>query len=121
MAGRMMGGPGPQGFRQVWNGGRVRQQVQDVEDAVFDTMAQRARDLAQSLAHVWTGEMQEEVFADVERRGPRIRLDVGSRAPHTVYEVSKGGDHAAFIWDTVDSLATQIAPLLRAESKARGF
>lgn len=119
-AAQSAGGPrGRGGYRYTWRGGRVRQDVLGALDAAFDTASTRAKAEAQARAHVWTGQMQAEVFATAEVRGGRRALVVGSNAPHTVYEVAKGGDHD-FLRPTIDSVAPQLAPMLRAEIAARG-
>lgn len=78
------GGLGP-GYRFVWEGSRVKDEVAAKSAAGMRQLATELEAFLKSNLHRWTGMMADMAFARVEIVGDRIVIIAGSAAPHTVY------------------------------------
>lgn len=91
--------------------------------AVQDTLGKLADDIDSYLGstlHVWTGEMRDKRFAEVDERGDNPEVVFGSDAPHTIYhELSSTYPAHPQIREAGDLFAAQLGPRLVAAFRAR--
>jgi hypothetical protein len=127
---RQAGGPGRTGYHLTWEGARFTKMV---DDSVVDALEELGADILDDLhatLHVWTGEMRDKAFAEVELRGvgQRRTLVFGSDAPHTIYH--ELGWHrangASFeghpqIREIADRWVPKFTPMLRDAVKKQGL
>lgn len=91
---------------------------------VQDTLGKLASDIDAHLGstlHVWTGEMRERRFADIDNRGDNSEVVFGSDAPHTVYHELFANNYTPHpqIRATGDLFGKQVGPRMVAAMQAR--
>jgi len=83
-----------------------------------------ARDFAaamKDLAHVDTGEMREQIFADVGTNADgTVRMVGGSVSQHALYEIARGGAHD-FIHPAADRVLPTMGRRLQAAMRGEGW
>jgi hypothetical protein len=89
--------------------------------AAMNERADVARRTLFAFAHVDTGEMRRESFAEVgPAAGGRVEMVMGSTSDHAIHEVARGGDHD-FIRRTADVVTPTILPALAGALRREGW
>lgn len=104
-----------------WNGPAL---IAAKNGAVDDALGKLAQDIDAHLAselHVWTGEMRDKRFAEVDQRGDNPEVVFGSDAPHTaIHELfARNYPPHPQIRSTGDLFGAQLGPRLVAAFRAR--
>jgi HK97 gp10 family phage protein len=113
------GGPytGRGAFRSTWYGARIAGQIDAAIQTAMDQTAVEAKQIAQSLARVDTGEMREGIDAQVDTTGSgRRRMVLSGSAPHTIFN-ELGTAHMSaqpMIRPAIDATAPKLAQRIRA-------
>ncbi len=92
--------------------------------AVHDALGKLADDIDNYLGstlHVWTGEMRDMRFAEVDERGDNLEVVFGSDSPHTVFHELFSHNYPPHpqIQATGDLFGHQLGPRIVGAFKAR--
>lgn len=100
----------------TWRGATVQRQIDQAVQQALDAEAAEVRDDLRASLHKVTGRMAAESFAEVEVRGTKRQLALGSDAPYSIFEEQgtsrRPGHHV--IRQVADRHVGHITPRLRA-------
>jgi hypothetical protein len=104
-----------------WNGPAL---IAAKDGAVKDALGKLADDIDAHLAselHVWTGEMRDMRFAEVDERGDNPEVVFGSDSEHTIFHELFATNYTPHsqIRESGDLFSAQLGPRIAAAFKAR--
>jgi hypothetical protein len=110
------------GAELVWAGDGVAQFSEDVLEATFSTLQQRALGYMRGVTPEDSGDLIRSEYAVIRVEGGRAVLAIGAEEPYAIFVELGTSTHRAqpFIRPTFDWLASVLMPTLQAESAARG-
>lgn len=104
-----------------WNGPVL---IAAKNGAVHDALGKLAQDIDAHLAsefHVWSGQMRDERFAEVDERGDNPEVVFGSDAPHSIFHELFATNYEPHpqIRESGDLFGAQLGPRVVAAFRAR--
>ncbi len=97
-------------YKLTWQGATVKQAIDSALDAALEALAQEIRAYLQANLHRITGRMAAESFAEVEVRGGKRTLSLGSDAPYTIFHELR---YHPQLRETADIFAPQVTPRIQ--------
>ena len=98
-------------YKLTWQGATVRNAIDSAVQEAMDNLAEEIRAYLQATLHRITSRMANESFAEVEVRGGKRTLSLGSDAPYTIYHELR---YHPQLRETADLFAPQVTPRIQA-------